>query len=266
MSIFEYSFLLKALISGLWLSIIFSLLGIFVFIKRLSFFSDGVAHSSILGLALAFLFKFNILISALVSGIIFSLAIYYLERKTKIHSDTLIGLIFVSGLSLGLILMSFKPSYQPDLLNFLIGNILTISDLDFIVSVIFSLFILSILIFRFSQVTISLLDPIEAKLRGINFNFYELIFYLFLGLSVILGIKVVGVILVTAFLIIPPAISSLIAKSFKQFIFLSVLFGLINTFSGFLIANFYNFPVSASIVLVGSVIFFIFFVYKILIK
>ncbi len=266
MNIFEYPFLLKALISGLWLSVIFALLGIFVFIKRMSFFSDGVAHASILGLALAFLFKFNILISALISGIIFSLTIYYLERKTKIHSDTLIGLIFVSALSLGLILMSFKPSYQPDLLNFLIGNILTISNLDFIITIIFSSFVLSILIFQFPQIVLSLLDPVEAKLRGINFNFYELIFYFLLGLSVILGIKLVGVILVTAFLVIPPSISSLIARSFKEFIFLSFLFSLTNTLFGFLIANFYNFPVGASIVLVGSLMFFIFFIYRSMLK
>jgi zinc transport system permease protein len=266
MNIIEYSFFLKSLISSLWLSVVFALLGVFVFIKRMSFFSDGIAHSAILGLALAFLFNFNILLSALITGIIFSLLIYYLERKTKIHTDALIGLVFVSSLSLGLILMSLKAGYQPELLNFLIGNILTISDFDFVLTIIFSILILILFLFQFSKLTLALLDPVEAKLRRLNVSFYEFLFYLILGISVILGIKLVGVILITAFLVLPPAISSLISNSFKSFYLLSIVFALMNVFLGFFISNFYNFPLGASIVISASALFFILFLIKSLIK
>jgi zinc transport system permease protein len=266
MNIIEYSFFLKSLIISLWLSVVFALLGVFVFIKRMSFFSDGIAHSAILGLALAFLFNFNILLSALITGVIFSLLIYYLERKTKIHNDTLIGLVFVSSLSLGLILMSLKAGYQPELLNFLIGNILTISDFDFILTIIFSVLILIFFLFQFSKLTLVLLDPVEAKLRKLNVSFYEFLFYLILGISVILGIKLVGVILITAFLILPPAISSLVSHSFKSFYLLSIVFALMNVFLGFSISNFYNFPLGASIVISASSLFFLLFLIKSLIK
>jgi ABC-type Mn2+/Zn2+ transport system permease subunit len=266
MSIIEYQFLLKSLIISLWLSVVFALLGVFVFIKRMSFFSDGIAHSAILGLALAFLFNLNILLSALITGIIFSLLIYYLERKTKIHTDTLIGLVFVGSLSLGLILMSLKAGYQPELLNFLIGNILTISDFDFVLTIIFSILILIFFLFRFSKLTLALLDPVEAKLRNLNVDFYEFLFYLILGISIILGIKLVGVILITAFLVLPPAISSLVSNSFKSFYLLSVVFALMNVFLGFSISNFYNFPLGASIVISASALFFLLFLIKSLIK
>jgi len=266
MNIIEYSFFLKSLIISLWLSVVFALLGVFVFIKRMSFFSDGIAHSAILGLALAFLFNFNILLSALITGIIFSLLIYYLERKTKIHTDTLIGLVFVSSLSLGLILMSLKAGYQPELLNFLIGNILTISDFDFVLTIIFSVLILIFFLFQFSKLTLVLLDPVEAKLRKLNVGFYEFLFYLILGISVILGIKLVGVILITAFLVLPPAISSLVSNSFKSFYLLSIVFALMNVILGFFISNFYNFPLGASIVISASALFFILFLIKSLIK
>ncbi len=266
MSIFDYPFLLKSLVSTLWLSVVFALLGVFVFIKKMSFFSDGVAHASILGLAIAFLLNFNILVLALIAGALFAVLIFCLERKTKIHTDTLIGLIFVSALSLGLILMSLKSAYQPELLNFLIGNILTISYFDFILTNIFSLLVLLILFFNFKKTLLSLFDPVEAKLRKVNVNFYAILFYLILGTSVILGIKLVGVVLVTAFLIIPPSISSLIAKSFKQFVLFSVVFGFFSSLFGFLVADFYNFPVGATIVLVGSALFFVFFAYKTMLK
>ncbi|GIW67582.1 MAG: membrane protein [Candidatus Parcubacteria bacterium] len=262
MNLFEYSFLLKSLIISLWLSIVFALLGIFVFIKRMSFFSDGIAHSAVLGLAIAFLLKSDILVFALLNGILFSLLIYYLERKTKIHADTLIGLVFVSSLSLGLILISLKASYQPELLNFLIGNILTISDFDFILTIFFSLLILSFIIWQFPKINLVLLDPVEARLRKINVNLYEFLFYLILGISVILGIKLVGVILITAFLILPAATSALISSSFKSFIYLSIIFALFNVIFGFLISNFYNFPLGASIVLSGSSLFFLLFLIK----
>jgi zinc transport system permease protein len=262
----EYSFFLKSLIISLWLSVVFALLGVFVFIKRMSFFSDGIAHSAILGLALAFLFNFNILLSALITGVIFSLLIYYLEKKTKIHTDTLIGLVFVSSLSLGLILMSLKAGYQPELLNFLIGNILTINDFDFILTIIFSILILIFFLFQFYKLTLALLDPVEAKLRRLNVGFYEFLFYLILGISVILGIKLMGVILITAFLVLPPAISSLIANSFKSFYLLSIIFALVNVFLGFFISNFYNSPLGASIVISASALFFLLFLIKSLIK
>lgn len=262
MNIFEYPFLLKSFIASLWLSIVFSLLGIFVFIKKMSFFSDGIAHASILGLGIAFLMNFNILISALLTGLLFPLLIYYLEKKTKIHSDTLIGLIFVCSLSLGLILMSLKAGYQPELLNFLLGNILVISNLDFIIIIIFSILILIFFILEFQKILLVLLDPVEAKLRKINVNFYELLFYIILGISVILGIKLVGVILITAFLILPPAISSLIASSFKNFLILNIFFAFFNVLFGFLISNIYNLPLGASIAFVGSFLFFIIFFLK----
>lgn len=259
-------FVLKSLIISFWLSITFALLGIFIFIKRMSFFSDGIAHAAVLGLAVALIFNLDILIFSLLVGIFFSILIFFLERKTKIHTDTLIGLVFVSSLSLGLILTTTKFSYQTDLLNFIIGNILTISDLDYLITIIFAIFISLILIWKFDKILLVLLDPVEAKIKKINITLYELLFYIIIGISVILGIKLVGVILVTAFLILPPAISSLISKSFRTFLELSIIFAVINVILGFLISNMYNLPLGASMVLCGSVIFFISFLVKNLLK
>ncbi len=261
-----YPFLIKSLIVSFWLGIVFSILGILVIVKRMSFFSDGIAHASVAGLAIAFLLGFDPLLLALISALFFAYLIYFLERKTKIHTDTLIGLIFVSALSLGLILMSQKSGYQPELLNFLIGNVLAISDLDFYLTIIFASIILILLIFLFPKFLLVALDPIEAKLRKINVQFYEILFYLILAVSVILGIKLVGVILVTAFLILPPATSSLISPSMKNFIFLSIIFSIINIGGGFLISNSYDFPLGASIVLFGAIVFFFVFAIKYLLK
>lgn len=262
----SFSFLINPLIASLWLVVLFSVLGIFVLMKRMSFFSDGIAHASVLGLALGFLLGLDPLLFALISALFFSLLIYFLERKTKIHTDALIGLIFVSALSLGLILMSRKAGYQPELLNFLIGNVLALGKFDIYLTVIFSIIILTIILFQFQKIFLVSLDPAEARLRKINVGLYEILFYLLLGSSVILGIKLVGVILVTAFLILPPITSSLIAPSFKHFVIYSILFGVISIISGFSISYFYDFPLGASIVICGSLIFFTIFILKYLFK
>jgi zinc transport system permease protein len=264
--LFEYSFLLKSLIVSLFLGVVFSLLGIFVFLKRMTFFSDGIAHASILPLSIAFLLNLNKIFLAIFGGIIFSLSVYYLERKTKIHTDTLIGLIFITAFSLGIILMAFKSGYQPELLSFLIGNILSISDTDFIIISFLSVILISFLILNFKKILLVLLDPVEAKLQNINVTLYEIIFYFILGISIILGIKIVGIILITAFLILPTLISNLISLSFKEFIFFNILFSFIIVLSGFIVSILYNLPLGASIVLSGFLIFITLFFLKKFVK
>ena len=256
------SFFINSLIASLWLAVLFSVLGIFVQMRKMSFFSDGIAHASILGLALGFIFNSDPLISALLAALFLSYLIYFLSKKTRIHSDALIGLIFVSALSLGLILMSQKPGYQPELLNFLIGNVLTLSQTDLYLTIVFSIVILVIIIILFQKFFLVALDPVEARLRKININFYEILFYLLLAASVILGIKLVGIVLVTAFLILPPITSSLISSSFKNFVFFSIFFGILSVLGGFFLSYFYDFPLGASIVISGSFFFFLIFILK----
>ena len=262
LEIFNYPFLIKSLILSFWLSLVFSFFGIFVLIKRMSFFSDGIAHASVFSLALAFLLNLDFFLISILGAVIFASLIFYLERKTKIHTDALIGLIFVSFLSLGLILISLKSGYQPELLSFLIGNLLTISDFDFYLILFFSIISIISMIFLFKKMILVFLDRTESHLRGINVNFYEYLFYVFLAISVILGIKVMGMILVTAFLILPPMIASLISKSFKQMIILTLTLSVLNVMISYMLSFSFNLPLNATIILWNSIVFYFVFLLK----
>lgn len=266
MSAVEYFIFFKALVSGLWLGITLSLLGIFVLTKKMAFFSDGVAHAAVLSLAIAFFLDLNFFLISFVFIIALTLLIFFLENKTKIHADTIIGIVFVSSLSLGLILMSQRASYQSELLSFLLGNILIINNVDFILTIILTSVTLAILVFSFEKIMLSLIDPVEARLRKLKPNNYQLLFYILLALGVILGIKISGVILATAFLILPAATSSLISSSFKNFIFFTCLLTVFNIIFGFFISFKYFLPLGASIVAIGSVLFFLFFILKLILK
>lgn len=260
----DYYFLLKPLIAILVLSFIYSILGIFVILKKLSFFSDGIAHASIFFLALAYFLNLDLVVLGIVGAIFLSSLIFFLERKTKLHTDALIGLIFVSFLSLGIILMSFKRGYQPELLNFFIGNILTLSSYDFYLILFFSFLILLLLIIFFRIFMLVFLDRTEAILRGFNVNLYEFIFYLILGTATILGIKITGIVLITALLILPPISASFISRNFKELLIFSPFLGCLNVVSGFFLSFVFNLPLSASIVVFSSFIFFLFFLFNLL--
>lgn len=258
----NYYFLLKPFIAVLVLSFLYSILGIFVVLKKLSFFSDGIAHASIFSLALAYFLNLDLVLLGIIGAIFFSSLIFFLERKTKLHADALIGLIFVTFLSLGIILMSFKRGYQPELLNFFIGNILTLSSFDFYLILFFSLVIFLVLIKFFQIFILVFLDRTEAILRGFNVNLYEFIFYLILAIATILGIKITGVVLITALLILPPMSASFISRNFKELLIFSPLLGCLNIISGFLLSFSFNLPLSASIIAFSASVFFLLFFFN----
>lgn len=255
--------LAKALIITLWLSVVFAIFGIFVIIKRMAFFSDGIAHAAVLGLAIGFTMGLsNNIIIIILESIIFAILIFLLEKNTKINPDALVSIIFVISLSFGLIILSSQKGYQPELINFIIGNPLVMSNFDFYFILIFCLLTLIFIIFNFKKILLVILDPTEARLININSYIYELVFYIFLALSVVLGIKIGGVMLITSFLILPPTIASFIAKSLQDLISKSIIIAVVSVIVGYMLAYLYNFPVSASIILFSSIIFILMFFNK----
>jgi len=257
LEIFQYSFFTRALISGIFLAALLAILGIFVVIRRMSFFSDGVAHASLAGIALAVIFSLNPLLIAIISAVIFSLFIYFLEKKTNLSSDALIGLIFTTGMALGVVLISLKAGYQPDLMSFLFDNILAITQLDSQIMIIVSLLLLTLLIFIKNDLLLASLDRVGAYLKEIKISRLEIAFYVVLAVAIILGIKMLGIILVSALLLIPPSSAKLLSRSFKGFFWKSLLISELTIIFGLFFSFYFNWPTGATIVLTGAVIFFL---------
>ena len=259
--ILQYPFMQRAFVAGAVLAILLSWLGTFVIMRKMSFFSDGIAHASLTGIAIGLLAGLQPIIIAILFSILFALTIYYLERNTSLASDAIIGMLFTTGMSLGVILISFKKGYTPDLMSFLFGNILAIRRIDIVVIAALSVVICGFLLFKHKQITLVALDPDTAYLDGINVNLLQIVFYIILAVSVVLGVKILGIILVSALLIIPPSTAKQISRSFKQLIIMSIIFSEITVLSGILFSYYINSPTGPVIVLVGTSIFFIIFVY-----
>jgi zinc transport system permease protein len=174
-----------------------------------------------------------------------------LERKTNISSDALIGVLFTGGLALGIVLISRQQGYQPELLSFLFGSILSVGTQDLGIILLFSAGILLVLIMLFRSFTLLSLEKESAWLYGVRTESLDFFFYVLLSVTVVLGVKLLGIILVSALLIIPPTIAKMLAPSFRSLIGVSVIGGELFIVLGLLLSYYLDLPSGAAIILVG---------------
>lgn len=252
----------RALIAGVLLAGLFAYLGVFVIMRRMAFFSDGIAHASLAGVAAGVLFSVNPLVTALAASIFFAALMYWIEKRTTVSSDAAVGLIFTFGMALGVLLISLKRGYQPELIGFLFGNILMIRPLDLWLIGIASVFISAMTFLFRRQITLMAIDPEMAYLSGIRTELLKFGMYLVLAVAVVLGIKILGIVLVSALLIIPVSISKLISRSFRNLVIGSVIFAEVIVTAGIFLSYFFDLPTGAIIVLTGAVLFFGVFLLK----
>ena len=254
---FSYPFMQRAFIAGAVLGILLAALGIFVTLRKMTFFGDGVAHSSLAGIAIAILLGIPPLPAAIAWGVLIALLIYGLEHKTNLPTDTLIGIFFTSSMALGVILMSFTSGYQPELISFLFGSILSITTFDLTLIITTAAIIMLWYILSFRQLTFMSLSEEIAIIAGVPVALQNAFFYVALAVATVLGVKILGIILVSALLVLPSATSRLVTSSFKQHIFASLVLSEIIVFSGLSLSYFYDLPSGATIILFGTGLFFL---------
>lgn len=251
----QYPFIQRAFIAGIILAVVLSFLGVFIILRRMAFFADGIAHASLAGVAVGILFSFNPILTAVVLTAVFAAVIYLLEQKYKLTSDVAIGILFTSGMALGVLLISLTPGYQPELMSFLFGNILSISMDEIWILIVVGGFVVAFLSIYLRSLTLMSFDKESAYLVGIKVEFLQLALYVVTAAAVVLGIKVLGIILVSALIIIPVAIGKLFARSFKSLIGLSIFISLMMVILGLFASIYLDWPSGPTIVLTGTLLF-----------
>jgi zinc transport system permease protein len=255
LTMLQLPFMQRAFLAGVALGLVLPFFGVFVTLRRMSFFGDGIAHATLAGVAIGIVAGVSPFIAALGVGALFGAGVYLLERKTDISSDALIGVLFTGGLALGIVLISWQQGYQPELLSFLFGSILSINAQDLGVILGFSALIVLALLMLLRQLTLLALDKESAWLYGVRTELLDFFFYVLLSVTIVLGVKLLGIILVSALLIIPPTVAKLLAPSFKTLIGGSVIAGEVFIVLGLLLSYFLDLPSGATIILVGVVSF-----------
>jgi len=251
----QFPFRQRALIAGAMLALLLSILGIFVTVRRMAFFGDGIAHASLAGIAIAILVGVSPLPVALAWAAAVALAVWWLERSTRLSSDTLIGILFTASMALGVVLMSFTRGYQPELVSFLFGSILSVRSIDLTYILAIGAVILTWLLLSFRHLTYMSLSEDQAIVSGIPVRLQTVILYVALALATVLGVKILGIILVSALLILPPAASRLLSSNFRGHVVMSVVMSELMVLLGLAVSCLYDLPSGATIILTGTAIF-----------
>lgn len=231
------------------------LLGSFVTLRQLSFFSHAVGHAALVGVALGVLLQLNPTWMLLPFTLVFGLVVLYLIDQTNIASDSILSVVLSGALAIGVILSSFIQGYRGNLMGVLFGDILAIDETDLILTL---LVLISSSIFLFStlrQQILLTLNPTVAQVQGIPVRSYYYAFVILLSLAVAVAIKAIGVLLVNAFLVIPAATAKLLTHHFRQFLAFSVILGAVSSIAGILLSGLFNLASGPSIVLVQFLLF-----------
>ena len=246
---------MRPLLLGLILGILMSTLGVFIVLRRMSFFSDAIGHAALTGIALGLLLNLNPFFSALIYVLLVATAISIIKRKSNLHLDTLLGVFFSASVALGVILIQLTPGYQANLISFLFGNILTVSQFDVMLTLLVSTAALITILLCGKKFIAITFDSSLAKAEGIPVATYDLIFFLLLAGIIALSIKLVGVILVTAMLIVPAASAQNIARSLTAMFSISIVLGLLSVAIGMFSSVALNSSSGPTIVLTSTIFF-----------
>ncbi len=255
LDLFQYPFMQRALIGGMLTGLTGGLLGSFTILRQLSFFSDALGHSALLGISLGILFGLNPSIVLLPFVVLFALVISYLLEKTQLWTDALLNVVYSSSLALSIIILSLIGKYKGGIQNLLFGDILAVqvSDLWFSAALFVACALFVGLTLR-SQMLVTLHEPL-AIARGVAVSQHRVAFVVLLALVVGVAIKTVGVLLVSAFVVIPACAARVLSQQFSRYVGLSAVLGAVSAVLGMLTSALFNLPSGPSIVMLQLVIF-----------
>jgi zinc transport system permease protein len=237
-------------------------MGVFVVNFRMAFFSDAISHSAFTGVALGLLTGINPVISVVVFGVLIGLLVVYFKEKSEMSYDTVIGVFFSFAVSLGIVIVSSSKNLIRNFHSFLYGDILLIDTTDILITVTLALAVMIFIFMNFDELVLLGLDETYAATHVKSPARLKYMFSFLLGLVVTVSIKTVGILLVTALLIVPAASARIISGSLKSMFFLTILIGLISGIGGLTMSLKLNSSTGASIVILSCMMFLLCTVWK----
>jgi len=247
-NIFQYGFIIKGLLGSLFASISAGLAGTYIVSRRMVFLSGGITHASFGGIGIGYFAGINPVVGAAIFGILSALGVEYLSGKHKIREDSAIGILWAFGMAIGIIFIYLTPGYSPNLMGYLFGSILTVSDADIVALAIMSLvLILYFLIFYRTILYISF-DESYARTYSSHVDIFKYITTSLMALTIVLNIRMAGVVLVLSLLTIPPNIAMIFTKIYLKIVLWSIVAGFTGTAAGYTISYFAGIPVGATII------------------
>jgi len=260
--ILNYEFIRRAIGAGIMIAAVSSILGVFLVLRRFSLIGDGLAHVTFGSVAVVMLIGVSpmyITLAALPLVMLSSLAILKLTHSKRIQSDAAIGIVSSIGIATGIILVSLSNGYNVDLFSYLFGNILTVTQTELVLSIIVFITVATTLIIFYDDLLAVTFDEELARTMGIKTKRINVILFLLTAVAAVLAMKVAGIMLVSAMLILPPLVALQLSLNFKMTIIAAVFFSIMSVICGIITAFLLNLPAGGTIVLFNIAFLFLIF-------
>jgi zinc transport system permease protein len=259
---FQFEFMQNALITGLLISIACGIIGTYVVLKRIVFLSGGVAHAAYGGIGLGYLLQVPPLMMAVVFSLLASFSMAMVHRKTKERSDTIIGVMWAIGMALGIVFVDLAQGYKADLMSYLFGSILAVSRNEILLMLLLDGIILLVVSLLFKEFLAISFDEVFSTVLNVPVDWLYMLLVGLIGLTVVMMMRVVGLIMVIALLTIPPAISNMFVNDIKKMMILSVILSMVFTVVGLFGSYLLDLTSGAVIILVSGLAYLFTFLGK----
>lgn len=260
MSFFEllsYDFFQNALIGSLLASIACGIIGTYIVIRRLVFVSGGITHASLGGIGLGIYAGVNPILAAMLFSILSAFGIEWLASKQGIREDSAIAALWSLGMAIGIIFIYMTPGFAPNISDYLFGNILTITSTDILsLGILSFVLILLYLLFR-REILYTAFDPDFAKTRNLPVNFIKYMMMMFIAITIVMSIRLVGIVLLMSILTIPQMTANLFTANFGKMIWLSILIGFLGCIVGLFLSALLDVPSGVFIIFTQIVAFLV---------
>jgi zinc transport system permease protein len=247
-ALFSFEFFQNAFLAAFMASITCGIIGTYIVSRRIVFISGGITHASFGGIGMGYYFGFNPIAGAIAFGILSALGIELFTKKADLREDSAIAMLWSLGMALGIIFIFLTPGYAPNLMSYLFGNILTVSKSDLLFLLFLSVFVIGFFLIFYRMIIFVSFDEEFALTNNAPVRLFNALLISLVALTIVLNIRVVGIILVMSLLTIPQAIANLFTKRFDRMMFYSIAFAFLGSVTGLAFSYFYDIPSGAAII------------------
>lgn len=251
-NMFSYDFMRNALFASLLVGVACGLIGTLVVLNRIVFLGGGIAHAAYGGIGLAYYFGQDPMLGAILFSILSALGMGLVHLRTKARSDTLIGVMWSIGMAIGIIFVSLTPGFKADLMSYLFGSLLAVSGSDLQVMALIAALVLVFVVLLYRSLQAISFDETFSTIRNLPVAALYLVMLVMIGLTVVVAMRIVGLIMVIAMLTIPPATANLFLKDMKGMMLLSIGLGWLFSIIGLILSFALNLQAGSIIILVAA--------------
>jgi len=251
----QYAFMQRALIAGVVIGTVCAVVGVYVVLKGISFIGAGIAHASFGGVALGFALGINPVLAAVVFCLFVAWAVGMVARRGEMKEDTAVGVFFAATMALGILVIGMMRGYQVDLFSYLFGSILAVTRQDLWMSATLGAVVLLTVAVLYKELLFVTFDPEMAAVVGVPASRVHFVLLGLIALTVVLSMKVVGIVLVSALIVTPAAAAYQLTEDFRTMMALSILTGIFSATGGLLLSYWLNTGSGATIVVLTTLVF-----------